>query len=366
MVATETTRWTTFQIVLPIIVGVSMLVTCLAIVLWYRRRTRRKYGMVSTTGGLFQSFSHGVRRQLGLRSSTQQAHSSNSGQSNPWTIDDFEPRQDGHIWLAPLPKSPAMHGFRRNVKFIGGFWRNPFKKRPVRVRSLQPQQGFRVDSIDLSIRAPGSGSEGHRNEAVNTDLDRWSVVNAEDAEESFDARDDGEDERSVLLISRAPGEDFSLASESHHPNVSSPTAGVNIIPPTRDNSVESPPEGAELSMVPESLRTPSPTTGVPSSQGSKANSRSNSPASDTNPHSFSRNPSVETLIRPARTDPVMLFPSSVRAAGYNGITNPYASHSWNASPETELVNDTSLAPLTMHLHDSQPGVSDDRHDASRM
>jgi len=188
-----------------------------------------------------------------------------------------------------------------------------------------------VDDVELT--APYSGREGHENGTLDTDQESWAIVGTE---EIFDAQGDGEDERSVLLISQAPGVDFSLASDSNHAGGASPTADVNIIPPSPDGSVVgSQFKGTNLSTA---------------SLGSDINSRrQKSPISPTSLRSsaHSRSNSAESFIRPSLTDPVMLSPSAVRAAGYNGITNPYSSHSRIASPANEHINATSLTPLAM-------------------
>ncbi|KIM83446.1 hypothetical protein PILCRDRAFT_7351 [Piloderma croceum F 1598] len=307
----KTKGWSTFQIILPVIVGVSLLAICLAALFWYRRRTRRKYGRGNVTAGLWQSTFRGSSHQPVPKSDSRRAPSNNTGRSKPWTIDDFEPDQGGRIRLSPSPASPPTRGFRHKPKSSEGFWRNPFKARPVQVISLQPRQGFRVDDVELNT--PYSEREGRENDMPDTDQESWAIVRTE---EIFDAQGDGEDERSVLLISQAPGVDFSLASDSNHADGPSPTADVNIIPPSPEDSVavESRYKGTDLSTA---------------SLGSDIISRQKSPISPTSPRSsaHSRGSSVESFIRPSLTDPVMLFPSSVRAAGYNGITNPYSPHS---------------------------------------
>jgi hypothetical protein len=336
-IATETRRWSTLQIVLPIVVGVSLLVTGAALFLWYRRRAHAKLGTGGPTGGSRQSTFPSFRRPLHLSSSTQPVSSSNIRKS--WAIDDFEAAiqrasldshdgEGGHIRLASSPSSTPKHDAHIPP---GGFWRNPFKKQPVQVMSLPPRQGFRVDDTDLSSQAHDSRHPtlDSGNGAVNKDPDGWSIVGTE---EIFDARDDGEDERSVLLISRAPGVDFSMASESVH--VMSTTTDVNIIPPSREPSIKSLRESLASPISPASPASPaSPSlTLSPTSPRSLANSRTYS---------------VESFIRPAKTDPVMLFPSAVRAAGYNGITNPYSTHSRTTSSDTELASTIPMTPLIM-------------------
>src|SRR6202042_492074 len=116
IVATETEPkgWSTFQIVLPIVVGVSLLAIAGALFLWYRRRTRRKYGISDTTGGSWRSTFRSARHQLTLKSSTKRVRSTAS--DKPWVINAFDPAtqrtslesedgQDGHVWSAPSPTS---------------------------------------------------------------------------------------------------------------------------------------------------------------------------------------------------------------------------------------------------------------------
>jgi hypothetical protein len=274
--------------------------------------------------GPWQSTFRGPSHQPVPKSDSRRAPSNNTGRSMAWTIDDFEPSQDGRISLSPSPTSPPTHGFQHKAKSPKGIWRNPLKAQPVQIISLQPQQGFRVDDVELNTPYPAR--QGLGNNMPDADGESWAIVRTE---EIFDAQGDGEDERSVLLISQAPGVNFSLASDSNHGSGLSPTADVNIIPPSPDDSVAvaSRYKGTNLSTASLGNDFISPT-----SPRSSAHSRTNS---------------VESFIRPSLTDPVMLFPSSVRAAGYNGITNPYSSHNRIASPTNEYINTTSLTPLAM-------------------
>jgi len=161
----------------------------------------------------------------------------------------------------------------------------------------------------------------------------------------------------VLLISRAPGVDFSLESSSVH--APTPTADINVIPPSREHSSHGSPTSPASPSQPLTPASPpslayfrnrSAESIVRPAQPSHTSPKSPSQTlTSTDPLSFahSRNHPAESLIRPARTDPIMLFPPSVRGAGYNGTTNPYSPHSRNVSSDSQLANAIPMKPLSM-------------------
>lgn len=297
----EARGWTTTQIILPITFGLLTLGALGALYFYHRRKVRKleRGDIPDNTWWLTFRCS---RRLLGMRSGTQARQ--NSRYRRSWAIDDFETAkrrqsidsedgQHGYEWLTPAPPSPPpehlTQKIQRYIRSSSNWWRNPFKEHPVQIRSLPPRQGFRVDDTDVSTNAATSRRptlepyDGLGNDTANQNISGWSAVNGE---EIFDARDDGLDENSVLLISRAPGVDFTTTS---------PTTDTNVIP--------SPP--------------PHP-TGSPGGPPNQTSAHPNPLPSDSYP-----NYTMENVLRPARTDPVMLFPASVRAAGYMGIPTPY-------------------------------------------
>jgi hypothetical protein len=175
------------------------------------------------------------------------------------------------------------------------------------------------------------------------------------AEDIFDSPDDGEDEQSVLLISRAPGVDFAVPPESAHP--SSPTAAAPL-PQEHHATAVSVTSGIIRSP---SLPPSSPkAVGVRPFIGNTVNTTRESPTSGASPapnpnitsasaqpYAYSRNLSMESVVRPALTDPVMLFPSSVRAAGYASVANPYSLHVKGATSESQLANTIPMSPVSM-------------------
>ena len=351
--------WSTVQIVLPIIIGVSLLATVAALFFCYRRRTLHRYERGNTTDS---PRSRPFHRPFALKSSIQQVHS-NTGDAHgkSWVIDNFESPmdrtsfdwEDGHVWLTPSPISPQTHVAHGFQHYVTQLWRNPFKRKVVKVESLPPRQGFRVDDADLSTLASnpghpaGDGGRGHRNGMVKNDSDGWSMV---EAEEVFDARDDGLDERSVLLISQSPGVDFSLES------IRSPTppADVSVIRPSQDSNPPISPQSSRRIVTPTSPYSvvyprKQPADTIPPAQTSPTSPQSTGHLTTTsrNPLRYRHDPSTETLIRPPRTDPVMLFPPSVRAAGYNGVTNPYSSHSRDVSSDSQLASAVPMTHVSM-------------------
>lgn len=319
--------------------AVALLVVFGMVFFWYRRRVHRRYSGVDRSDSLLNDDLNGSRKLLGTGSMAKQVRTSDH-YSKSWAIDDFESAMgrnspesyDGHVWLTPTPTSPSApisHRFRQYLKPSGGFWRNPFKARPVRVVSQQPRQGFRVDDADIATQYAGS-----RRPTLDTEMDAvhhfssrrsesWSLVRAD---EIFDSRDDALNENSVLLISRAPGVDFSVASHSSHHN--SPTTDVNVIPPSRQHTIES---------------LPSPET----SPQDTISSRPSLTPSNAQKLGRSRNPSMESMIRPAKTDPTMLFPASVRGAGYTGVPPPYSTHSRSESALSSTSTATPMTPPSM-------------------
>jgi hypothetical protein len=362
VIATDPKKnWSTVQIVIPIAVGVSLLATFTALFFCYSQRTRRTYAMAGITGGRWQSMYHSVGRLLGFKSSAPQAGNTSGGRNRAWTIDEFElgDGQDGKPWLAPSStplRKPLDHGFQH---FTRQFWRNPFKKRPIKVISLPPRRGFRVDDIDLNTLASDplhptvENGRSHEHDTVTNDLDSWTVV---EANEIFDSHDEGQDERSVLLISRAPGVNFDVP-----PETPSPTIKFQINPPPQEHTIRpihqshTSPTSPNQSLAPTSPRSfgyshsysveniippahAPPTSPIPPIPP-------NQKLPPTSPYSFvnSRNQSRESMIRPARTDPAMLFPASVRAAGYN----PYSAHTRDISSDSQLANAIPLTPVRM-------------------
>lgn len=97
-------------------------------------------------------------------------------------------------------------------------------------------------------------------------------------------------------------------------------------------------------MPPQSNRsshTDSATTYHTSSQGDYLSPTSNQQ------HVIHTRRSTESILRPAKTDPTMLFPASVRAAGYTGVPDPYSVHSRNPSRESVLASASPMSVPSM-------------------
>lgn len=254
-----------------------------------------------------------------------------------WAIDDLDARtlqqtsdfdlRGEHEWFAFSPITPSSpksttQRIQAYLKRSRGFWKNPFKGRPVQVLSTQARKGFRVDDSDLSTRFASS-----RRPTLDT---LHSPI--------FDNRDEELDENSVLLISKPPGVDFrSNASHDGH----SSEVNVHVDPPSRPISYDyalptsHSQSSSSSTAAPSQFSQPPPhstTSGPTSSQHTLENYR---------PHLY--NPSVESILRPAKTDPTMLFPASVRAAGYTGVPGP-GIHGRTVSAESMLSTNT---PMTL-------------------
>lgn len=307
--------------------------------LWRHRRAQKKYG--GDTGSIAFSWKGTLSRSrsiLGIAPSTAKVRSSSEPYDQSWAIDDFDERtletsdfRGGHEWLASSPISPTQpkstaQRIQEYVKPSRGFFRNPFKGRPIQVVSTQARRGFRVDDSDQSTQYAGS-----RRPTLDT-------LNST----TFDHRDEALDESSVLLISRTPGVDFrSNASHAdHHSEVH-----VDVVPPSRPISYD---YGLPQS-YPQSPSTPTPSQFPP--PPSQFQSPYSAPALPSSPNlshhtldhyqSHPHNRSVESIIRPPKTDPTMLFPASVRSAGYTGVPNP-GMHSRSVSAESLLSTSTPM------------------------
>lgn len=147
-------------------------------------------------------------------------------------------------------------------------------------------------------------------------LEGWSIINEE---EIFDSREEGLDENTVLLISHAPGVDFSVKSETGY--AGSPTTDTNIIPPPRRNSIDS------------AHSHPRPLPQPP---------MQNTPNTNLSTLGHSRNASMENFVRPAGPESDILSPTSVYGAEHS-----YSIHSRNVSTESELSRAIPMKAMEM-------------------
>ncbi|KII92500.1 hypothetical protein PLICRDRAFT_27609 [Plicaturopsis crispa FD-325 SS-3] len=354
-------KWTKMQKLAPVIVGISLtalfgLVCGFSYHLYRRRHVRHSRSSASIRSHRF----------LGLFAPRRRARA--RGSFTVWAIDEFDggavkspsdtrSSRGRHQRLNSAPYSGAQEA--RVESFSSRVWNSlrnavtiPWKNRPVPVTSLPPRKGFRIDDRDLSTQSGHSPRrETFEFETMTIDMQSYmgdrrpgAVAGLPQQSSSHVGNHDaGDDETSVLLISQNPGVDFSLKSSptrAQSTRTQSTRNGVHVIPPSPSHT---PPPIPPL---------PNPhsdgaTLDVPVHGPINVQLVPDSPSSQTYTHS--RQVSAESLARPARGDPVMLFPASVRGAGYGGRTSPYRTLSPNRHP--------SMDSLYTHDPMSPPGMT---------
>ncbi|KZT22561.1 hypothetical protein NEOLEDRAFT_640813 [Neolentinus lepideus HHB14362 ss-1] len=294
--------WSPLQIVLPIVTGVGVFLVCVALFLWYRSCHRNPYNRAHKDTGFLSRF---------RRTASPVVHE----RLQSWVVDLEPPEHPSR--LSSYSTDSSVGGIDHKQVITKAI--SPFSfhskifpsKAPVPLNSLPRRQGFRIDDTDLSTKAASRSS---------------TMVIAR----TLQSHEDEQDERSVLLISRNPGVDFTIEStaaqspgtdrterdgdvgvdvESASPAVSDPPGSRSHLDLPNPHSPTTTPEYPTIS------RTPSPSLG----------------------HSYT----YISLPRMNRADPSNLIPTPVRAAGYDPFrasVSSLGSHSRNPSADSLYWN----------------------------
>lgn len=243
-------RWTTLQIILPVVVAVVITPFFLGIVLFIHQRMRK-----SSRGGNRMGWSKGLKRlQLPFHKTTASLHR----HDKDWVI---EPDDDGLVF------DPDVHESDKTPKAILNSDENPptkslsfrissssmrlprppWKRRPTQIRVMPATPRFRVDDVDKSkCSGETNTKEGWKELSRMDKVDEAQDSSDDDVEneETKDLISPVEramwDPQKVLLISRDL-QDFTLASRSS--NTTSVNSQIRVISPSVSST---PPNSAKL------------------------------------------------------------------------------------------------------------------------
>ncbi|KDQ55674.1 hypothetical protein JAAARDRAFT_195506 [Jaapia argillacea MUCL 33604] len=337
---TKSRGWTTAQIVTPIIVGTVLIVIFSLFLYWYHRshktKIRRKRTR-SSISGTVQTKSPSFFTNLFSSTSKTKAGPQHY-RLESWTLGELGELEEEQT--AMMSRTSSSDAKKPGQEAFGlGMVNGPGRYSPYPVVSLPPRQGFRIDDTDLSTQYPSRSStmdaQPSSTGAVDThDLAREAVIR----EEQEGQEGSGDDERSVLLISRVPGVDFSISDATSIR--SSKSLGVEIVPPSPTRLVDIlnlpptpptpshpplhiPPHSPSTTYTPLSITPPTQPPQAGPSSPSRGSLHVLTPSSPSRTYTPLPPPSpTEFLARPSRSDPSLLIPAAVRAAGYN----PYQHH----------------------------------------
>ncbi|KAH9949068.1 hypothetical protein B0H21DRAFT_166954 [Amylocystis lapponica] len=236
------TQWSLVQVVTPIVVGLTVALLALALFLWYRRRRRPRDPVPHRRWVDAQL--HAPRRFFGLLPSTRSVRPAPRRPSN-WSIDDDEGGTYLHAHAGPssatasLRSMDSAHSHTRTGSSASLLPRVTFALAPLlgvlsrskdgmrkspeykaaTVRAKRPDTRFKIDESQPPTRA--GTLEGPLADAPRAELGTAQGVASDPAgggpplvqAQNLHARQGSDDDEcSVLLISRVPGENFALES----------------------------------------------------------------------------------------------------------------------------------------------------------
>jgi hypothetical protein len=282
-----------------------------------------------------------------------------------------------------FPNSPRRfaHGGSGSRETIwGGSWKGVFKSNVSSISSRLRNAFTRTNDVEFNppvshdiagyppfedtLHPRDRGSEtkvnvspNRRNGRPARDREGYSSISRNRAESYGirDGDDDGGD--SVLLISRVPGVDFSVRSNQSLRNTamaeSSPASPSSAHPHPYLNA------GPQLSQHPNSSIDSLAEYDDPTHDQDSLNDASMQPllyaeeyanfgfappqhndyVGTPSAHTFASSSleeplsraAIERILRPSRSNPTLLFPGAVRAAGYTGVSDRYSAHRRNMS-----------------------------------
>ncbi|KAG1751316.1 uncharacterized protein EDB91DRAFT_599750 [Suillus paluster] len=347
--------WGTMQITAPIIVGVSLIVIFGACIIWYRwsSHIKRHYHRVrdACVSKIPSIFMPRHRHRL------QHA-------SFPITLDDSmgTPRRDQrryHSYIrsdstdsqTPLTDSEGFSypPLKYLVDPSGGSvleqqpgrqlwrWWRLFGVGPREVKPKVPSDCWMVDESSVGHGDPSLSSPGV------AARQRWTSSLAPVHEQTSD--DEGDPGRGFYSGVMQIGERFSTYSTPLPPAFHDDVAALGSIP---DSARTAAPEySSAVGLGDSRTMTTAPTTVIPqSSYYTTGATHSNSPAPPMySSISHSRNTSTESMINPALTNPMTLYPVSVRAAG---PSFPRAYHERQMSTESMLATSAPMVTPSMY------------------
>ena len=283
-ITSDVRKWTPVQILAPIVVGITSFMLFTIGFLFYRRshRKKKKYSGGSSDQGSLNLSWNGTLNRFGFIPGIINIQSGRGRYDQEWAIDDFDERT--------MRRTPDFEGHR------GEECSSPISIPPSpSIPTTQKIQEY----LKRSRRFLRNPFKGRPVKVISTQPRKGFRVDESDLgggsrrptvdtlSSGYDNRDEENDENTVLLITKTPGVDFD-SNDGHG-------VKVDVVPPSRPVS-----------------------------------------------YSHSHNQSVESILRPSPSDPTMLFPASVRAAGYTGVPNPGLMHGRNVSASSVLSTNTPM------------------------
>ncbi|KAG2016486.1 hypothetical protein CC2G_009652 [Coprinopsis cinerea AmutBmut pab1-1] len=143
-----------------------------------------------------------------------------------------------------MPGSATLHSVVNHLKGVPSAIPNPFRARPTRLKHVLPKPGFRLDDYDAASEA---GRRATQDSALDMAADRDP---ASEERETLISEDDRHHNR-VFLISKVPGENFTIGSKTEsrqsHGNVtvsnvnsSTVNSNIQVVTPTTESSSAAP------------------------------------------------------------------------------------------------------------------------------
>ncbi|KAH7889036.1 hypothetical protein F5I97DRAFT_780853 [Phlebopus sp. FC_14] len=319
--------WGTVQIAAPIIVGVVLLLIFSGYLLWVRKTpTKLPYNYHQVRGTWISRLFFTSRRVRHRVLPSNDRITLDDSILTPSTAADFrrarQHRQDSADSQTPLTQTSYGFDYPPKRVLLDTPPQKPEQKRPWRwwrllgsrpqeIKSEEPSSRWRVDG-------PDGSSTGHGiQEQEDRDRTRYTS--------GLEAVDERVELESVIRI----GDNFSSIESTPVTQNFHEEEPATLTPPSRTASV--PPQNAH---------------------GTPRSSRANTPLppgyrSSTALTSHGRHPSTEELVRPARSDPYMLFPPPVRAAGY-GTPHMFGLHGRQMSSDSFLETQAPITPPFMY------------------
>ncbi|KAL1746679.1 hypothetical protein HDZ31DRAFT_72750 [Schizophyllum fasciatum] len=292
-------RWTTVQIITPIVVGLGSLAICFALFIWYRARHKPTNPHPARPQSALDR-----ARNLPVFNSFNSLPQVREASPDPgWTIDvdgATEPylhASAGHARSSSATPLVGTYGSATNLSrrteawsdsgsgpwrrvrlwLMRAKWAMPWAERPVKIRSTQPNKRWRIDgtpgpsrrtTAQTSVTPEGANDRDNVAQATRDRLAEEEELLPDAGQPTMlfnphaqttsprvaqypaspPARQDSEgsrhihmspepargllpDDTSVVLISRYPGEDFTIASSSNDEH-----RGIVVVPPSRQGT----------------------------------------------------------------------------------------------------------------------------------
>ncbi|KAG0707062.1 hypothetical protein DFH29DRAFT_898247 [Suillus ampliporus] len=359
-------NWSTMQITAPIIVGVALIIIFAAYIIWHRwsHRFKHHYRQVrdACVSRFSQAFTPRHRRRLQhtsipvtlddsmvtprhIRRYHSYVRSDSTDSQTPLADSDVEfsypPKNPADFSGKPVPEESQWPG-RRPWR-----WQRLFGMGPREVKPKVPNHRWVVEGPDESSVGHGDPSLSSPSVAARP---RWTSSLAPVDERTRD--DESDPSRGFYGGVMEIGERFSAhsapMSSAFHEVFTAPAMFPGSVPTSARtaapeySAVEDP-----YSTSNSRTMTTAPTTFIPqSSYYTPGATISNSPAPPMySSISHSRNASMESIIYPARADPTVLYPGSVRAVGRS---LPHVYHERQMSTESMLA--TSAPMITQGIY----------------